>query len=114
MICSSVTKTVHMFVISRAIVSKVMIAFEKEKKIFQKSTSLAESQNCQRGTIKLYKELLKRTVELRHFKLLLSLMNTLRTNCPQKNYLSRIAQKYSKEKLQFENLCFHRQMSQSV
>ena len=50
-----------------------MIAFEKEKKTSQQSTSLAESRSCQRETIELYIELLEKTVELRHLELLLSL-----------------------------------------
>ena len=63
----------------------------------------------QKKTIKLYIVLLERTIKLRHFKLLLSLINTLRTNCP-----SRVAQKYYKEELQFGNLCFHWQNFQSL
>ena len=46
--------------------------------------SLTESQSYQREAVELYIEFLKRTAELRHLKLLLSLMNTLRTNSPQK------------------------------
>ena len=92
MVGGSVTKTVHMFGISRGTVSKVMIAFQKEKKTSQQSTSLTESQNCQRETVELYIEILERTVELRYLKLLLSLMNTRRTICPQK-LSSRVAQK---------------------
>ena len=48
MVGASVTKTVQMFGISRGTVSKVMVAFEKEKKTSQQSTSLAESRSCQR------------------------------------------------------------------
>ena len=107
MVGTSVIKTVQMFGISRGIVSKVMIAFKKEKKTSQHSTSLAESRSCQRETVELYIELLERTVELRHIKLFLSLKNTsekfVHKNCP-----SRVAQKYSKKKLQFQNLSFHR------
>ena len=79
--------------ISRGTVSKVMIAFEKEKKASQQNSSLAESQSCQRETVELCIELFERTVVLRHLKFLLRLMNTIRTivhkNCP-----SRVAQKY--------------------
>ena len=51
MVGASITKTVQMFGISRGTVSKVMIAFEKEKKTSQQSTSLAESQSCQRESL---------------------------------------------------------------
>ena len=44
MVGASVTKTVQMFSISKGTVPKAMIAFEKEKKTFRQSTSLAESQ----------------------------------------------------------------------
>ena len=44
----TITKSFQMFGISRGAVSKVIIAFEKEKKTFQKCTSLMESQSCQR------------------------------------------------------------------
>ena len=73
-----------MFGISRDTVSKVIIVFEKEKKTSQQTTSLAESRSCQTETVELYIELLEWTVKLRHLKLLLSLMNILRNNCPQK------------------------------
>ena len=73
-----------MFGISRDNVSKLMIVFGKEKKNSQQSTRLAESRSCQRETIKLHIELLERTVELRHLKLLLSLKKHTRTICPQK------------------------------
>ena len=43
MVGASVTKTVQMFGISRGTISKVMIAFEKEKKTSQQSRSLSES-----------------------------------------------------------------------
>ena len=46
MISASVNNTVQMFGISRATVSKVTIAFEKEKKTSQQSKSLAESRTC--------------------------------------------------------------------
>ena len=68
-----------MFGISTGIISKVMIAFEKEKKM-----SPAKSRICQIKTIEIYIKLLERTIEIQHLKLLLSLMNTLRTICPQK------------------------------
>ena len=68
MVGISVTKTVQIFGISTGTVSKVMIAFEKEKKTSQQSTSLAESRSCQREIVELYIELLERTVELRHLK----------------------------------------------
>ena len=59
MLGASVTKTAQMFGILRGTVSKVMIAFEKEKKTSQQSTSLAESRSCQRETVELYIELLE-------------------------------------------------------
>ena len=73
MVGANVTKTVQMFGVSRGSVSKIMIAFEKEKKTSRQSTSLAESQSCLRKTIGLYIKLLERTVELRRLKLLLTL-----------------------------------------
>ena len=54
MVGSNVTKTAQMFGFSRGTVSNVMIAFEKEKKMSQQSTSLAKSRSCQRETVKLY------------------------------------------------------------
>ena len=42
MVGPRVTKTVHIFGISRGTVSKLMINFEKEKKVSEQSTSLAE------------------------------------------------------------------------
>ena len=53
MVGASITKTTQMFGISTGTVSKVIIAFEKEKKTSKQSTSLAESQSCQRETIEL-------------------------------------------------------------
>ena len=75
----TITKSFQMFGISRGAVSKVMIV---------------ESRSCQRETIELYIELLERNIELRHLKLLLSLMNTSEPIIP-KNYPSRVAQKIS-------------------
>ena len=63
MVSASVTKTVQMFGISRGTVLKVMIAFEKEKKTSQHSTSLAESQSCRREAVEPYIELLERIVD---------------------------------------------------
>ena len=88
---ASVTRTVQMFGLSRRTVSKIMIAFEEEKKTSQQSISLAENRSCQRETVELYIELFERTVKLRHLKLLLSLINTLRTICPQKLFYGRVA-----------------------
>ena len=45
MVSASVNKTAQMFGISRG---KLMLAFEKEKKTSQQSTSLVESRSCQR------------------------------------------------------------------
>ena len=89
---ASIIKTVQMFSILRCTVSKVMIAFDKEKKTSQQSTCLVESRSCQRETAEIYIEFLERTVELWHLKLLMSLSNTtelfVHKNCP-----SRVAQK---------------------
>ena len=65
MVGVSVTKTAYMFGISRGTVSKVVIAFVKEKKTSHQNPSLAESQSCQRETVELYIiKLLKITSEL--------------------------------------------------
>ena len=108
MVGASVTKTIQMFGISRDTVSKVMIAFEKEKKTFQQSTSLAENRSCQRETVELYIKFL----ELRHLKLLLSIMNILRTICPQKlsveSFTKNIQRKSSNSKSSaFTDKCFN-------
>ena len=79
-----------------------MIAFEKENKLSNQSTNLSESRSCQRETVKLYIESLVRTVELRHLKLFLSLMNTLRNNCPQKIVRGELHKKESIEDLQLK------------
>ena len=80
MVGARVTKR---FDVSRCNVSKVMIAFEKKRKRPQQSTSLAESQSYLRETIGLYINVFERLVQLRRLKLLLSLMNTFRTQCPK-------------------------------
>ena len=63
-----------------------MIAFEKEKKRLSKAQVWPKAEVV-RETIELYIELLERTEELRHLRLFLSLMNTLKTICLQKLFV---------------------------
>ena len=107
MVGASVAKTVQKFGISRDTVFKVMIAFEKEKKTSQQSTSLAESRSCQRENVELYIELLERTIELWSLKLLLSSEPLVHKNCPSRVARKNILRKSCNSKTSaFTDKCF--------